>query len=75
MHDCPEDWGDSDISTQQPDADAIFDEASRQAHLNGPIAQALGANVPSLLARTPSIERIDNFWRQIARLKLARKPR
>jgi hypothetical protein len=75
VHDYPEDWGDRDISTQQPDADAFFDEAGRQGRLNGPIAQALGANVPSLLAQTPSIERIDNFWRQIARLQLARKPR
>jgi quinol monooxygenase YgiN len=39
--------------------DAFFDEAGRQAHLNGPIAQALGANAPNLLARAPSIERID----------------
>jgi hypothetical protein len=29
------------------------------AHLNGPIAQALGANAPKLLAQAPSIERID----------------
>jgi len=39
--------------------DAFSDEAGRQAHLNGPIAQALGANAPSLLAKAPSIERID----------------
>jgi quinol monooxygenase YgiN len=39
--------------------DAFTDEAGRQAHLNGPIAQALGANAPNLLARAPSIERID----------------
>lgn len=39
--------------------DAFSDEAGRQAHLNGPIAQALGANAPSLLAQAPSIERID----------------
>ena len=39
--------------------DAFFDEAGRQAHLNGPIAQALGANAPKLLAQAPSIERID----------------
>ena len=39
--------------------DAFADEAGRQAHLNGPIAQALGANAPSLLAKAPSIERID----------------
>src|SRR5216684_3182175 len=39
--------------------DAFTDEAGRQAHLNGPIAQALGANAPKLLAQSPSIERID----------------
>jgi quinol monooxygenase YgiN len=39
--------------------DAFSDEAGRQAHLNGPIAQALGANAPNLLAQPPSIERID----------------
>src|SRR5215831_1136516 len=39
--------------------DAFADEAGRQAHLNGPIAQALGANASTLLAQPPSIERID----------------
>ena len=39
--------------------DAFADESGRQAHLNGPIAQALGANTPKLLAQPPSIERID----------------
>jgi quinol monooxygenase YgiN len=39
--------------------DAFADEAGRQAHLNGPIAEALGANAPRLLAQAPSIERID----------------
>ena len=39
--------------------DAFLDEAGRQAHLNGAIAQALGANAPKLLAQAPSIERID----------------
>ena len=39
--------------------DAFSDEAGRQAHLSGPIAQALGANAPNLLAQAPSIERID----------------
>jgi quinol monooxygenase YgiN len=39
--------------------DAFTDEAGRQAHLNGPIAQALGANAPNLLAQAPSIVRID----------------
>ena len=39
--------------------DAFADEAGRQAQLNGPIAQALAANAPKLLAKEPSIERID----------------
>jgi quinol monooxygenase YgiN len=39
--------------------DAFADEAGREAHLNGPIAKALGANAPNLLAQAPSIERID----------------
>ena len=39
--------------------DAFADEARRQAHLNGPIAQALGANASKLFAQAPSIERID----------------
>jgi quinol monooxygenase YgiN len=39
--------------------DAFADEAGRQAHLNGLIAKALGANAPTLLAKAPSIERID----------------
>jgi quinol monooxygenase YgiN len=39
--------------------DAFADEAGRQAHLNGRIAQALGAHAPNLLAQAPSIERID----------------
>jgi quinol monooxygenase YgiN len=39
--------------------DAFSDEDGRNAHLNGPIAQALGANAPKLLAQSPSIERIE----------------
>src|SRR5689334_16146111 len=39
--------------------DAFHDEAGRQAHLNGPIAQALVAKTPELFARPPSIEPIE----------------
>ena len=39
--------------------DAFADETGRQNHLNGPIAQALMANAPELLATPPVIERID----------------
>lgn len=39
--------------------DAFENEAGRDAHLNGPIAQALMARSEELFARPPSIERID----------------
>ena len=39
--------------------DAFDDETGRQAHLKGPIAQALMANAETLLSQPPSIEPID----------------
>ena len=39
--------------------DAFHDEAGRQAHLAGPIAKALMAKAPDLLASPPVIERLD----------------
>lgn len=39
--------------------DAFEDEAGRQAHLTGPIAQALMAKADELFVRPPQIERID----------------
>ena len=39
--------------------DAFADDSGRQTHLNGPIAQALMANAPDLLAVPPSIERVE----------------
>ncbi len=39
--------------------DVFPDEAGRQAHLNGPIAKALFAKAPDLLAQPPTIERLD----------------
>jgi quinol monooxygenase YgiN len=39
--------------------DAFADESGRQAHLNGPIAKALMARAPELLAKPPAIEQID----------------
>jgi len=39
--------------------DAFADESGRQAHLNGPIAQALMAKAPELFAKPPAIEPID----------------
>ena len=39
--------------------DAFDDEAGRQAHLNGPIAQALMAHAPNLLSSPPVIEPVE----------------
>ena len=39
--------------------DAFTDETGRQNHLNGPIAKALMAQAPNLLAASPVIERVD----------------
>jgi len=39
--------------------DAFEDEAGRQTHLNGPIAQALMAKAPELLSTPPVIERVE----------------
>jgi quinol monooxygenase YgiN len=39
--------------------DSFEDEAGRQNHLNGPIAKALMAHAPELLAAPPVIERLD----------------
>ncbi len=39
--------------------DAFTDEAGRQAHLEGPIAQALMASADDLFTGAPSIEKIE----------------
>ena len=39
--------------------DAFADESGRQAHLTGPIAKALMAQAPHLLAEPPSIQQVD----------------
>ena len=39
--------------------DAFKDEAGRQAHLTGPMAKALMAHAPNLLATPPMIERLE----------------
>jgi quinol monooxygenase YgiN len=46
--------------------DAFRDEAGRQTHLEGPIAKALMANAPSLLATPPVIERLDVLGAKVA---------
>lgn len=39
--------------------DSFTDEAGRQNHLNGPIAKALMANAPNMLASPPAIEKVE----------------
>jgi quinol monooxygenase YgiN len=39
--------------------DAFPDEAGRQAHLSGKVAEALMASASELLAKPPSIEKVD----------------
>ncbi len=39
--------------------DAFPDEAGRQAHLSGAVAKALLEKAPDLLAKPPSIEKVD----------------
>jgi quinol monooxygenase YgiN len=39
--------------------DAFADEAGRNAHLSGQVAQALAAKASELLAAPPAIERVD----------------
>jgi quinol monooxygenase YgiN len=39
--------------------DAFRDEAGRQNHLSGPIAKALMAQAPNLLATPPVIEKVE----------------
>ena len=39
--------------------DAFANEAGRKAHLSGPIAAALMAKAPQLLAEPPKIEQVD----------------
>jgi quinol monooxygenase YgiN len=39
--------------------DSFSDEAGRDAHLNGPIAKALMANAPNMLATPPVIEKLE----------------
>lgn len=46
--------------------DAFADEDGRQAHLNGPIAQALMANAPALLSKPPQIDPVDVLGAKLA---------
>jgi quinol monooxygenase YgiN len=46
--------------------DAFRDEAGRQGHLDGPIAQALMAKAGELLASPPVIERMDVLGAKVA---------
>jgi len=46
--------------------DAFADEAGRQRHLNGPIAQALMAQAPALFATPPAIEPLEVLGAKLA---------
>ena len=46
--------------------DAFRDEQARQKHLNGPIAQALMAQAPDLLASPPVIEKMEVLGAKLA---------
>lgn len=46
--------------------DAFRDEKGRQAHLSGPIAQALMAKAPELFSEAPVIEAIDVLGAKLA---------
>jgi quinol monooxygenase YgiN len=46
--------------------DAFRDEEGRQNHLNGPIAKALMAQAPNLLASPPVIERVEVLGAKLA---------
>ena len=51
-----------------PSTFGVFaDEAGRQTHLNGPIAQALMAQAPNLLASPPVIERVEVLGAKLPR--------
>ena len=47
--------------------DAFPDDAGRQAHLTGPIAQALMANAAELLSQPPSIEKVEVLAAKLAK--------
>jgi len=46
--------------------DAFADEEGRQAHLNGPIAQALMAKAPELMSKPPQIDPVDVLGAKLA---------
>jgi len=46
--------------------DSFHDESGRQNHLDGPIARALMANAPGMLAAPPSIERTEVLGAKIS---------
>ena len=46
--------------------DSFHDESGRQNHLDGPIARALMANAPTMLAAPPSIERTEVLGAKIS---------
>jgi len=51
--------------------DAFHDETGRQAHLDGPIAKALMAKAPELLAEPPEIQPLDVLGVKLPALETA----
>ena len=51
--------------------DAFADESGRQTHLNGPIAKALMAHAPNLLAVPPSIEKAEILGAKVQEVRKA----
>jgi quinol monooxygenase YgiN len=47
--------------------DAFPDDSGRQAHLSGPIAAALMAKAPELLAAAPTIEKVEVLAAKLGR--------
>ena len=53
--------------------DVFPDEKGREAHLSGPIAAALMAKAPELLAKAPVIEKVDVLADKLPEAKLAKE--
>ncbi|MGI9112039.1 MAG: putative quinol monooxygenase [Gaiellaceae bacterium] len=45
--------------------DVFPDDEGRQAHLSGPVGQALQEQGPELLAQSPTIEQVDVLWSKL----------
>jgi len=45
--------------------DVFPDDEGRQAHLSGPVGQALQEQGPELFAQSPTIEQVDVLWSKL----------